>query len=340
MRVAVFGGGSWGTAIAVHLTRAGHDVKIWLREEELVREIHAHRENRPYLPGIALPPGLEATTDLAEAADEVVVAFVVIPSQFCREIYHVLPEVLPRDAWLVSATKGIETETLKRMSEVAADEAPDHPLAVLSGPSFALEVAQSQPTAVVVASEYGVVAEGVQRALSTRTFRVYSSQDVIGVELAGALKNVIAIAAGIVDGLGHGQNTAAALITRGLAEITRLAVALGGQADTLAGLAGLGDLVLTCTGALSRNRRLGQCLGRGMTLSEATASLGGSSSRSGAPARPMVAEGVRTTLAACALADKAGIEMPIASTMKAVLYEGKAPVEAVDGLMSRSLKRE
>jgi glycerol-3-phosphate dehydrogenase (NAD(P)+) len=339
MRVTVFGGGSWGTAIAAHLSRAGHDVMIWLREPELAREIREHRENRPYLPGIALPPGLEATTDPAEAALGAAMAFVVIPSQFCRELYRILPDVLPQQAWLVSATKGIETDTLKRMSEVAAEELPDHPLAVLSGPSFALEVAQGQPTAVVVASEFGVVAEAVQHALATRTFRVYSSQDVVGVELAGALKNVVAIAAGIVDGLGHGHNTVAALITRGLAEITRLVVALGGQADTLAGLAGLGDLVLTCTGALSRNRRLGQCLGRGMTLSEAAAALAGPS-RTGSPQRSMVAEGVRTTLAACKLAERTEVEMPIAVTMKAVLYDGKAPAEALDELMSRSLKRE
>ena len=226
----------------------------------------------------------------------------------------------------MSATKGLEIDTLQRMSEVAAAVAPGRPLAVLSGPSFALEVAKGLPTAVVVASADHAVAERVQRSLATRAFRAYSSQDVVGVELAGALKNVIAIAAGIIDGLGYGHNTEAALITRGLAEIARLAVALGARPDTLAGLAGLGDLVLTCTGALSRNRTVGQRLGRGLPLAEA-----------GAGMHP---EGVRTTLAACALAERQGIEMPIARQMKAVLYEGKPPREALDELMLRSLKRE
>jgi glycerol-3-phosphate dehydrogenase (NAD(P)+) len=212
------------------------------------------------------------------------------------------------------------------MSEVAASEAPGHPVAVLSGPSFALEVAKALPTAVVVASDDHAEAERVQRALATRSFRVYSSEDVIGVELAGAVKNVIAIAAGIVDGLGYGHNTLAALITRGLAEISRLAVALGGRPDTLAGLAGLGDLVLTCTGSLSRNRTLGQRLGRGQSLAQACAGL-----------HP---EGVRTTLAAVALADRHGIDLPIARQMRAVLHAGKPPREALEELMLRSLKRE
>jgi glycerol-3-phosphate dehydrogenase (NAD(P)+) len=214
------------------------------------------------------------------------------------------------------------------MSEVAAEEAPGHPVAVLSGPSFALEVAHGQPTTVVVASAEPTVAEGVQRAVSSRTFRAYSSDDVVGVELGGALKNIIAIAAGILDGLGFGHNTAAALITRGLAEITRLAVARGARPDTLSGLAGLGDLVLTCTGELSRNRRLGQALGSGQELGPALAGL------------RMVAEGVRTTVAACALAEEAGVEMPIAEQMRAVLHEGRPPREAVEALMLRTLKRE
>jgi glycerol-3-phosphate dehydrogenase (NAD(P)+) len=229
-------------------------------------------------------------------------------------------------AVLVSATKGLELDTLLRMTRVAAEEVPGQPLAVLSGPSFALEVARALPTAVVAAAGDHGVAQSVQRALSSATFRVYSSQDVVGVELAGALKNVIAIAAGIIDGLGYGHNTEAALITRGLAEISRLAGPLGGRPETLAGLAGLGDLVLTCTGALSRNRQVGQGLGRGLSLAEA------SSGR--------MAEGVRTTLAACALAEREGIEMPIAQQMKAVLYEGRSAGEALEALMLRSLKRE
>jgi glycerol-3-phosphate dehydrogenase (NAD(P)+) len=328
VRLAVLGGGSWGTALAAHLARSGHEVRLWMREAALARAINERRENAAYLPGIALPPGIDATTDLAAAVGAAETVLVVIPSEFCRPIYRELRPVARDGALLVSATKGIETGTLKRMSEVAAEETPGHPLAVVSGPSFALEVAQGQPTTVVVAAADLAVAEAVQRALSTRTFRAYSSDDVVGVELAGALKNVIAIAAGIVDGLGYGHNTVAALITRGLAEMTRLAVALGGRADTLSGLAGLGDLVLTCTGALSRNRRVGQALGAGRTLAEATAGTS------------MVAEGVRTTLAACALADRTGIEMPIARQMDSVMYHGKAPRDAVEELMLRSLKRE
>ena len=232
-----------------------------------------------------------------------------VPSEYCRALFAQVAVEAPSSALVVSATKGLELDTLLRMSEVAAAEAPGRAIAVLSGPSFALEVARQLPTAVVVASADHAVAERVQRALSTRSFRVYSSEDTAGVELAGAVKNVIAIAAGIVDGLGFGHNTVAALITRGLAEISRLAVALGGRPDTLAGLAGLGDLVLTCTGSLSRNRTLGQRLGRGQSLAEAGAGL-----------HP---EGVRTTLATALLAERHGIDMPIVRQMRAVLYQGK-----------------
>jgi len=328
VKLAVLGGGSWGTALSAHLARSSHEVRLWLRTAEVARAINETHQNPAYLPGVALPAGLQATTDLRAAVSGADIAFVVIPSGFCRPVYRELRAAAAPGLLLVSATKGIETETLSRMTEVAAREAPGHPLAVVSGPSFALEVAQGQPTTVVVAASDLAVAEAVQRVLSTRAFRAYSSDDVIGVEVAGALKNVIAIAAGIIDGLGYGHNTVAALITRGLAEMTRLASALGGRADTLSGLAGLGDLVLTCTGALSRNRRVGQALGGGQSLAEATAGT------------HMVAEGVRTTLAACALADRAGIEMPIASQMRAVLYEGKPPRDAVEELMLRTLRRE
>ena len=327
MNVAVIGGGSWGTALAAHLGRLSHTVRLWVRDPQRAREIGERHENTRYLPGIVLPP-LLATGDLQEAVAGAEMVAVVVPSEFCRKVYRALRPALPAGALLVSATKGLEIDTRRRMSEVAAEEAAGHPLAVLSGPSFALEVAQGQPTTVVVASSDLAMAEGVQRALSSRAFRAYSSDDVVGVELGGALKNVIAIAAGIVLGLGYGRNTAAALITRGLAEMTRLAVALGGRPDTLAGLAGLGDLVLTCTGELSRNRRVGQALGEGRKLPEVLAELS------------MVAEGVRTTLAACALAEAAGVEMPIAEQMRAVLYEGKPPREGVEELMLRTLKRE
>ena len=326
MRTTVLGGGAWGTALASHFARVGLPVRMWIREPEVAAAVNEQRLNPAYLPGVELPDGLRATSRLDEALADAEAVLVVVPSEFCRGIYREAAGLAPKDAILVSATKGLEVDTLQRMSEVAAAEAPGRAVAVLSGPSFALEVAKALPTAVVVASAEHSVAERVQRPLASRTFRVYSSEDVVGVELAGALKNVIAIAAGIVDGLGYGHNIMAALITRGLAEITRLAVALGAKPDTLAGLAGLGDLVLTCTGGLSRNRTVGQRLGRGLLLAEASAG--------------MHPEGVRTTLAACALAERRGIEMPIARQMKAVLYEGKPPRPAVDELMLRSLKRE
>jgi glycerol-3-phosphate dehydrogenase (NAD(P)+) len=326
--LAVLGGGSWGTALAAHLCRAGRDVRLWMRQGAVAAEINESRRNSAYLPGIELPPALRATTDLREAVAGAETAFVVIPSEFCRELYRGLRSVVEARTAIVSCTKGIEIDTLRRMTEVAAEEVPGRSLAVLSGPSFALEVAREQPTAVVVASTDLAVAEDVQRLVSTRTFRAYSSRDVVGVELAGSLKNVIAIAAGIIDGIGYGHNTVAALVTRGLAEIARLAVAHGARADTLSGLAGLGDLVVTCTGALSRNRRVGQALGAGRSLAEAVAET------------RMVAEGVRTTLAACDLAERAGIEMPIAAQMREVLYRGRPPREAVEALMLRTLKRE
>jgi len=326
VRVSVVGGGAWGTALASHCARAGLPVRMWVREPEVAAAINERHENPAFLPGVELPGGLPATSDLGEALEGARMVLVVVPSEYSRGIYREMAPLLPGGATLVSATKGLEIDTLRRMSEVAAEEAPTHPVAVLSGPSFALEVARALPTAVVAAAHDHAAAQSIQHALSTRTFRVYSSEDVIGVELAGALKNVIAIAAGIVDGLGYGHNTLAALITRGLAEISRLAEALGGRPETLAGLAGLGDLVLTCTGSLSRNRRVGQGLGRGLSLTDASAGL--------------VAEGVRTTRAACALAERERIEMPIAGQMKAVLYDGKAPREALEELMLRSLKRE
>jgi glycerol-3-phosphate dehydrogenase (NAD(P)+) len=328
VRVAVLGGGSWGTALAAHLVRARHEVRLWLRDESLAQNIREKRENPRYLPGVTLPEGIAAGTDLAKATEGADFVFVVIPSEFCRPLYERLAALLPAKAQLVSATKGLELETVRRMSEVAAETIPGHPVSFLCGPSFALEVAQGQPTAVVVAAREIGRAEAVQRMLSTRAVRAYTSLDLVGAELAAALKNVIAIAAGIVDGLGYGQNTQAALITRGLAEMTRLAVAQGGSPETLAGLAGLGDLVLTCTGGLSRNRQLGRALGAGRTLAEARADT------------PMVAEGVRTTRAACTLAERAAIEMPIAFQMRDVLYAGKSPRAAVDELMMRSLKRE
>jgi glycerol-3-phosphate dehydrogenase (NAD(P)+) len=326
VKVAVVGGGAWGTALASHCVRAGLSVRLWAREPEVADAVHRHHENPLFLPGLSLPDELGASTVLAEVLEAAAIVLVVAPSEFCRGLYRAMRTALSPEAVLVSATKGLELDTLLRMSQVAAEEVPGRPLAVLSGPSFALEVARGLPTAVVAAAVDHGVAQSVQQALSTGTFRVYSSEDVVGVELAGSLKNVIAIASGIVDGLGYGHNTVAALITRGLAEISRLAGALGGRPETLAGLAGLGDLVLTCTGSLSRNRQVGQGLGRGLTLAEAGSGL--------------LAEGVRTTLAACALAEREGVEMPIARQMRAVLYDGRPPRKALEALMLRSLKRE
>jgi len=328
VRVAILGGGSFGTALAAHLTRSGHAVRLWLRDASVARALVETGENPRYLPGISLPEGMMATREMQDALSGAEAVFMAVPSASFRAVCREAHEGVPSGAVLVSATKGIEIETLSRMSEVAESEMPGRAIAVLSGPSFAEELAREQPTAVVVASHGAEVAERVQRAVAGRAFRAYSSDDVVGVELAGALKNVIAIAAGIVDGLGYGSNTVAALITRGLAEMTRLVGALGGRPDTLAGLAGLGDLVLTCTGALSRNRRVGQALGRGRSLSEAVSEA------------RMVAEGVPTTRAAAVLAARFGVEMPIVDQMRAVLYEAKPPREAVDELMLRTLKRE
>jgi glycerol-3-phosphate dehydrogenase (NAD(P)+) len=303
-------------------------VRLFLRDPKIAEAVVTRHENPRYLPGVPLPESLQVSTSAESALEGAEAVLLVLPSEFFRDVLRRAAPALPKGAILVSATKGIEHGSLDRMTEVAAEEAPGHPLAALSGPSFAREVAEGKPAAVVVASEESRTAEAIQRAFSTRLFRIYASTDLVGVELGGALKNVVAIAAGMMDGLGYGQNIVAALITRGLAEMTRLAVALGGRPDTLAGLAGLGDLVLTSTGALSRNRRVGQALGKGMALGMALRDLG------------MVAEGVRNTHAACALAERCQVEMPITFQMRAVLYEGKPPQEAVDELMLRSLKRE
>jgi glycerol-3-phosphate dehydrogenase (NAD(P)+) len=328
VKLAVLGAGAWGTALALQAERAGHAVCLFGRDPEHVATMRGERENARHLAGVRIPDQVLPTSSLEEAAGSAEAVIVAVPSEFCRGLYADLADVVRPGARILSATKGIDVDSLERMSELASAALPGHPVAVLSGPSFAREVADRQPTAVVVASADLSSAEVLQRALSTRRFRVYSSDDVTGVELAGALKNVIAIAAGIVDGLGHGHNTVAALITRGLAEISRLAGRLGGRPDTLAGLAGLGDLVLTCTGALSRNRRVGQALGRGMSLDEARAVTGS------------VAEGVRTTRAAADLAERCEVDMPITFAMREVLYRGRSPREAVDRLMLRRLKRE
>jgi glycerol-3-phosphate dehydrogenase (NAD(P)+) len=332
-RIVVLGSGAWGTAIALSLVRReGHQVTLWSHSPQEAATIDAARENTLFLPGFPLPAELAVTSDTAAvSAAEIVVA--VIPSEFLRAtISRLAPHLRPGQI-LVSATKGVENQTYLRMTEVIAQAlAPTGlaiPIGAFSGPSFALEVAQGQPTAVTVAFEDADIAARIQQEFSSESLRLYTSTDVIGVELGGALKNVIAIAAGIAAGVGLGHNSAAGLITRGIAEITRLAEACGGRRETLAGLSGVGDLVLTCTGSLSRNRTVGEALGQGRKLPEILASLGGK-----------VAEGVRTTRAALGLARQRDIEMPITEQMELILDEGKDPREAIRDLMLRPGKDE
>lgn len=327
-RIVVLGSGAWGTAIALSLHRRGdHQVTLWSHSVEEARQINQAGENFLFLPGFPLPLDLAVTADAAPIRDaEVLVS--VIPSEFLRPTLARLTGHMRAGQIIVSATKGVEDHTFFRMTEViAAVLGPaglNSPIGAFSGPTFALEVAQGQPTAVTVAFSDAADAARVQQEFSSETLRLYTSTDVIGVELGGALKNVIAIAAGIAAGVGLGYNSAAGLITRGIAEITRLAVACGGRRETLAGLSGIGDLVLTCTGSLSRNRTVGQALGQGRKLPEILESLGGK-----------VAEGVRTTRAALGLARQRGIEMPITEQMELILDEGKDPREAIKDLMLR-----
>jgi glycerol-3-phosphate dehydrogenase (NAD(P)+) len=332
-RIIVLGSGAWGTAIALSLVRrGGHQVSLWAHSPEFAREIIDAGENKPFLPGFPFPAELTVTGENAAVRDaEIVVS--VVPSEFLRSTLERISPYLHSGQIILSATKGVENHTFLRMTQVIADclgkTCPEIPIGALSGPSFALEVAQGQPTAVTVAFNDPAVAAHIQSEFSSKDLRLYTSTDIIGVELGGALKNVIAIAAGVASGVGLGYNSAAALITRGIAEITRLAVACGGKRGTLAGLSGVGDLVLTCTGSLSRNRTVGQELGRGRKLPEIMAGLGGK-----------VAEGVFTTRAALGLARQHGIEMPIAEQMELILNEGKDPHEAIHELMLRPGKDE
>ena len=328
-RIAVMGSGAWGTAIALHLTRIGeHEVTLWSHSGRVAQTIAECGENRDFLPGFAFPASLKvmASQEAALGAAEVVVS--VMPSHHVRHSYEEFSRYLRPDHKLVSATKGIEDGTFLRMSQVIAEVTGAHgldlPLAVISGPSFAQEVAAGYPTAVTVASDDAEFAGEVQRIFSSGSLRLYTNDDVCGVEMGGALKNVMAIASGIVTGLGLGYNSTAAIITRGIVEMTRLAVACGGKRETLAGLAGMGDLVLTCTGSLSRNRTVGVELGKGRKLDEILAGLGGK-----------VAEGVRTTSAALGLAAKMRVEMPIAEQVQAVLEGRCSPLEGMQALMSR-----
>ena len=332
-KIAVIGAGAWGTGLAIVLGRKRtHQIRLWAREPEVRESISLRRVNELFLPGQEIPESVAATGDIRETVDGAEIVVSAIPSQFCRSTFEHLRSSLSGNTLFVSATKGLEEGTLLRMTEVITQVAgSNHRLRVgaLSGPSFAKEVARGDPTAITIASHDAGLAETVQREFSDPRFRVYTNSDVIGVELSGALKNIIAIAAGVCHGLGLGHNSVAALITRGLTEITRLVVACGGRAETTAGLAGLGDLVLTCTGDLSRNRSVGVELGRGRRLPEIIAGMRGT-----------VAEGVFTTHAALELARSHAVEMPITEQMDAVLHQGKSPREAIRELMMRSSKSE
>jgi glycerol-3-phosphate dehydrogenase (NAD(P)+) len=326
---AVLGAGSWGTALAMHLARAGHGVRLWARDEAFVREMKSARVNGRYLPDLPLADAIEPTDSLIDAVDGARFIVLAVPSHGLRTVVRNVTPHLTAGSVLVSTAKGLETDTLNRMSEVVADETGGCcPVVVLSGPSFALEVARGLPTAVLAASERESAAAAVQEHFRGPGLRLYLSNDVVGVEIGGALKNVIAIAAGVVEGLALGHNALAALLTRGLAEITRVACAEGGRRETLAGLSGLGDLVLTCTGNLSRNRHVGIELGRGRPLHDILSNM------------RMVAEGVRTTGAALALGARHGIELPIAAQMKDVLDGRTVPADAVETLMGRRQRAE
>jgi len=329
--IGVIGAGSWGTTLADMLAKKGHEVILWAYEAELVKEMRETRINSAFLAGITLSPALGFTNSLQEAAAGKDIVLFVAPTQVFRGVLKGALPFLGEQTLLVNAAKGVELDTLMTISQISAELLPPRlysNFCVLSGPSFAREVAQEMPTAVVAAAPVEAVASRVQEAFSTPYFRVYTNSDMVGVELGGSIKNVIAIAAGISDGLGLGYNPRAALITRGLAEMARLGLAMGAQSSTFAGLAGMGDLVLTCTGDLSRNRTVGMQLGEGKKLAEI---LGG---------MRMVAEGVKTTESAYLLAKRLQVEMPIVEQVYLVLYQDKSPRQAVWDLMTRNLKAE
>jgi glycerol-3-phosphate dehydrogenase (NAD(P)+) len=328
MTLAIIGAGSWGTALSIVLAPKFERVRLWVHEQDLAARMNVTRENDVYLAGFKLPPNVGISTDLGHVVDRASVIMGVMPAHHARGLYTRMRPHLEISTTFVSATKGIENGTLLRMSEVIAEVTGAPKIAILSGPTFAREVARGEPAAVVVASSDAEVATDVQTAFSGPTLRLYTNLDPIGVEVGAALKNVIAIGAGVCKGLGLGNNTLAALITRGLAEISRLALAMGGEPKTLAGLAGLGDLVLTCSGELSRNRHVGLELARGRTIEDITGSM------------PMVAEGVETCAAAVDLGAKFGVDLPIIQQMYAVLHHRKHPREALRDLMERTLKGE
>jgi glycerol-3-phosphate dehydrogenase (NAD(P)+) len=328
MKVSILGAGSWGTALAIHLARSGHSVLLWSRDQEVAATIARDRRHPRRLPDIPIPHGVGTTADLASAfgySDTVVLA---VPCAAMREVLDSLPDVRGGPVRFVSTAKGIEPDSLKRMSEIVLERYPSADVAALSGPTFAEGVARGDPSAAVIADRDGLSARNLQEVFSNSQLRLYSSADLVGVELAGALKNVIAIAAGIVSGLGFGHNTLAALVTRGLAEVGRIVRACGGELKTVHGLAGIGDLMLTATGRQSRNRHLGEEIGRGGRLADVLIRM------------PEVAEGARTCLAVPTIARRAGVEAPISEVVVQVLYEGLEPREGVEQLMTRALRPE
>lgn len=329
-RIAVLGAGAWGTALALSLARrGGHDLTLWAHSPEHAEELTDSGENLRYLPGFVVPLDIHITAQLPKAIQGADVILCVTPAQALRSVMEQIAPVLQPHQVLLSASKGIEERTFLRMAQVAAEHAPDNPFGTLGGPSFAQEVAAGMPTAITMATDDPVLGKRLQDDFTSSSLRVYRNEDVIGTELGGALKNVIALAAGVVTGLELGANAGAGLITRGMAEITRLAMACGGRRETLSGLAGMGDLVLTCTGGLSRNRTVGVELGKGRSLPEILAGLNGK-----------VAEGVRSTTAAIGLAQRYGVEMPITEQMAAILHQNKPPREAIRELMARPGRTE
>lgn len=327
-KVTVIGSGSWGTALAIMLAKEGHEVLIWARREDVVEELLQKRTNEKYLPGVTIPPEIQATTDRKAAVEGAEIIIFAVPSRAVRSTLEDFADILQKGQILVNVAKGLEDGTLLRLSEVMESIAPQCEICVLSGPSHAEEVARNIPTACLIASKNEAVARLVQEEFRNPRFRLYTNTDLVGVEIGAALKNIMALAAGMSDGLGFGDNTKAALMTRGIAEMKRLGIAMGGKAETFAGLSGIGDLIVTCTSMHSRNRRAGILLGQGKSLQETLDAV------------QMVVEGVNTVEAACHLAEKYGVSMPITETINEVLFHGLPAEEAVQELMTRESKAE
>jgi len=323
-KVAIIGAGSWGTALSILLANKGIEVNLWAYEEEVFNQINSTRQNKRYLPNITLPSNIQVFNDKEQSIRGTDLVVLAVSSQAVRSVAADISGYMPQDGIVVNVAKGLEVKSLKRLSQVIEEEIPHCKIAVLSGPSHAEEVSRGIPTAVVSAAKEQKVSEIVQDAFMSPDFRVYTNSDIIGVEMGGALKNIIALAAGVSDGLGYGDNTRAALTTRGIVEITRLGQAMGALPSTFAGLTGIGDLIVTCTSMHSRNRRAGILIGQGKTLDEALNTVG------------MAVEGVKTCQAAYELAKRLGVEMPITEQLYYVLFEGKSPEEAVEDLMLRS----